>query len=200
MMKYLVCLLLPFDFVMIPVVAVLAIFGRYPKWFITPDDPVSPFGLYEPAMRRAYYGTDQLPCVFRDGRVVVVGLGGVPLRPRGLRRWWGDFYWLGLRNRMYGFAYAFKPSCLMPGPDLTYRHLAGKARSWFGGYIGGGWVTEMHEVAGHRMWVIKLCNLFGHPFGIMFGYKVDTISKDPYTKRKAINMEGRPVFSIRRLD
>ena len=53
-MRYLVAFLLMFDFVLIPLVAVLAVFGKYPYWVLTPDDPESPFGLYEPSMRKLY--------------------------------------------------------------------------------------------------------------------------------------------------
>ncbi len=205
--KYLVCLLLPFDFLLIPFIALLAVFGRYPRWFVTPDDPTSPFGLYEPAMRRAYYGTDT-PKPMMSGWWHQVG--GRPTyilweRPVGWRRWWGSFLWLGLRNRMYGFAYAMKPACLRPallsqwnaaGNGIatpgTYEHLLVSSRQ-------SGRVT-VFEANGYKMWKVLLCHIGAHPFGIMFGYKVDSIVMDRHTPRKPINMEGRPICSLRRLD
>lgn len=58
-------------------------------WFLTPDDPVSPFGSgttpgasTEPFVQRIY------------ARFGVFA---------------GDYWWLGLRNRAYGLSYALKP-------------------------------------------------------------------------------------------
>jgi hypothetical protein len=51
-------------------------------WFVTPDDPVSPHGQYEPKM-----------CRIRE-------LFG---------NWVADWWWLGVRNRAYGLRYALKP-------------------------------------------------------------------------------------------
>ncbi len=206
MRKYLVCLLLPFDFLLIPLIALLAVFGRYPRWFVTPDDPTSPFGLYEPAVRRAYYGTDQLRFIFRDGRAVVVDLEGSPLLPGLFRRWWGDFYWLGLRNRMYGFVYSCKPKRLMPAVEGNmdayhpYKHAAPGTYEHIRRSSVAGEIVTVFEAGGYRMWKVFLGNVAGHPFGIMFGYKVDSIVLDPHTPRNPINMEARPICSIRRLD
>lgn len=58
-------------------------------WFLTPDDPVSPYGCgttpgasNEPTMHRIYA---------RFGTFI------------------GDWWWLGVRNRAYGLTYALKP-------------------------------------------------------------------------------------------
>lgn len=192
-MRYLAGVVLLFDFLLIPVIALLAIWGRYPKWFITPDDTISPFGLYEPAMRRAYYGTEAPPYAGIGWRHQFGGTS-VELfwpKPTGWRRWWGDFVWLGLRNRMLGAAYAFKPADLCP-ENGTYEHLecSVQERGRLTIYRAGRW----------KMIKIHLCDLFGHPFGIMAGLKVDSICTDRSTPRKACNLEGRPILSIRRLD
>lgn len=71
-------------FAWIPV-SIFAIRGKYPKWLLTPDDTVSPFGQYEPTVKKIYD---------KFGRYA------------------GDLYWLGFRNTLYGLSYAFKPKHL----------------------------------------------------------------------------------------
>lgn len=71
-------------FAWIPV-SIFAIWGKYPKWLLTPDDPVSPFGQYEPTVKKIY---DKCGCYV------------------------GDLYWLGFRNTLYGLSYALKPKYL----------------------------------------------------------------------------------------
>lgn len=96
----------PLAFILVPI---FAIFGKYPWWMLTPDDTVSPFGMYEEAMRKAY----------KKGR------------------WWGDVVWLAWRNRFYGLLYSFKPKDLYPVIDINghncYRHLKRKIenKSWY---------------------------------------------------------------------
>lgn len=68
-------------FAWIPV-SLFAIFGHYPKWLRTPDDPRSPFGQYEPLVKSIYE---------KYGRYI------------------GDLYWLGFRNTLYGISYCLKP-------------------------------------------------------------------------------------------
>lgn len=63
-----------------PLVCLVPQFRR--GWFLTPDDPVSPYGQGEPAMRE---------------RLAKWGV------------YWSDWWWLAARNRAYGLAYAFKP-------------------------------------------------------------------------------------------
>jgi hypothetical protein len=79
MTGFLLFLLTPLAWLLVPL---FAIFGKYPKLFVTPDDPVSPFGQYEPTVRSVYA---------RWGRYA------------------GDVYWLAFRNPLYGLAYLFKP-------------------------------------------------------------------------------------------
>lgn len=141
-------------------VLVLAIRGKYPWWIVTPDDPKSPFGLYEPAMRRVY----------RFGR------------------WWGDVCWLAGRNVLFGLAYYFKP------PELMFSSL---------GVVPGrmdifkrGRVTR-YTFGEYRQWTIELFP----GFGIQVGWKVDGYlghERFASTNREP-SMQGRPIFSIRRL-
>lgn len=65
-----------------PLVFLYAIRGRYPWWMVTPDDPKSPFGFYEPTQRLIYS---------KWGRYI------------------GDVNWLALRNSIYGLRYKLKP-------------------------------------------------------------------------------------------
>lgn len=133
---------------------------------LTPDDLVSPFGQYEATVRKVYE---------RWGRRV------------------GDFYWLGLRNVMYGLRYRFKPLMLYPRIDVTgvlnYAHLHPSAKR-----IVCGRVTK-YQIDNYKMWTIKL----PLGFGIKAGWKIDQMIYDPYTERKPVNMDARPIFSIRRL-
>lgn len=85
-------------FAWIPV-SIFAIWGKYPKWLMTPDDTTSPFGQYEPTVKSIYdkYG-----------------------------RYIGDLYWLGFRNTLYGLSYALKPEYLKS--LVSYRALTRTVR------------------------------------------------------------------------
>lgn len=84
------------DLLALPLVMIFAIRGKYPWWMVTPDDPESPFGSYEPTVCEIY---------------------------EAFGRWAGDVYWLGWRNRMYGVSYHFKPDWLKD-PSIRYRDLS----------------------------------------------------------------------------
>ena len=144
-----------------PLVLLYAIRGRYPAWLITPDDPESPFGQYEPTVRQVY---------------------------RRFGRYLGDVYWLAWRNVAYGLRYKLKPAELLPRTDglgeLNYAHLRravvyGKRVDYF-------------EAEGYPMWRVRL-----GPLIVLAGWKVESIVEDPFTHRAALNMEGRPVFTVR---
>lgn len=98
----------PLAFLLVPL---FAIRGKYPWWMLTPDDTVSPFGMYEEAMRKAY----------KKGR------------------WWGDVVWLACRNRFYGLLFSWKPQELYPYMDVNleynYRHFEGEVK------VGRFWTT-----------------------------------------------------------
>lgn len=77
----------------LPVSMICVGIGKVPWWLNTPDDPHSPHGQYEEAVKAIYE---------RYGNYV------------------GDVYWLGIRNSFYGLAYWFKPDFLK---DLdTYKN------------------------------------------------------------------------------
>lgn len=76
-------------------VPILAIWGKYPWWLVTPDDPVSPFGQYEPTVRKIYE---------KYGRYI------------------GDVYWLAWRNSGFGYSYKLKPDWLKD-PTLLYKDI-----------------------------------------------------------------------------
>jgi hypothetical protein len=142
-----------------PVVTIpFAVLGKYPTWLLTPDDKVSPFGQYEETVRKVYG---------RFGRIV------------------GDWYWLGLRNRLLGLSYKFKPSCLLG--VSSYNHLV---------ILGDG--NKVYLVDGDKTYVEKTISL--GPFKIISGYRLtpvlNTIRED--NPVRPINMDGRPIFSIRR--
>jgi len=136
-------------------------------WFNTPDDPASPHGLYEPKMR-------------------------------GLHRRFGarvaDWWWLGVRNRAYGLAYALKPAHFR---DLTtyddcrcWRGLDGRSRYTV--------VDGYSERAIDFGW----CHL-------LFGYRVTPIYNEIHENARraavgmepvpfrSINMDARPILSLR---
>jgi len=138
-------------------VVICAAVRRYPWFLLTPDDPVSPFGLYEDQVRRVYV---------RFGRYV------------------GDVYWLGLRNCLYGAAYALKPremKGLRNYIDIGIgKRSLGRATCWSAGK--------------YRQWTVRI----GFGFFLLLGWKVDRVVIDPNTYRASVNMDFRPTFSVRR--
>jgi hypothetical protein len=150
-------LLVILGFLVMPLVAVYAIFGKYPWWMVTPDDPVSPFGQYEETVVKQYK----------------------------IGRWWGDFYWLGLRNSLYGLKYKYKPDYLknlssyLPFQRRMKRFVSkNKAVLCLDG------LTETVLSVG--------------PFRIIYGYRLSPIwNWEPSHGMRPINMDGRPIFSIR---
>ncbi len=83
-------------------VPIFAIWGKYPWWMVTPDDPVSPFG--SGTTKTASTEPTQMAVYQRFGRYV------------------GDVVWLGWRNSGYGYAYSQKPDWLKD-PDIKYEEL-----------------------------------------------------------------------------
>lgn len=111
---------------MLAVVVSCAFHGHYPWWVITPDDPVSPFGSYEPTVRKVY-------ATF--GRFV------------------GDVYWLAFRNVLFGLSYSFKPTALFPVND-RYEHLkrAWKKTKYGTRFEAAGYVMRRFELS--KLWVL----------------------------------------------
>lgn len=136
-------------------------------WFNTPDDPASPHGQYEPMMRRI------------------------------LARWGArvnDWWWLGMRNRAYGLAYAMKPAHFRALQSyeacVLWRYSEGRSRfTMVDGYY-------------ERAIVFRWCHL-------LVGYRVTPV----YNERKEnmrraergeapipfrpVNMDARPILSLR---
>lgn len=131
---------------------------RVPWWLTTPDDPVSPYGLYEPAVFRVYE---------RYGKFA------------------GDYYWLAFRNSLYGLAYYLKPDWLkrleVPYSDLAMCRIDGK---WFELITvdGADWELTVH--------LGQLVLIMGRRLSPIW-------NNEPGKLPRAINMDGRPIFSIR---
>jgi hypothetical protein len=130
--------------------------GRYPWWLLTPDDPVSPFGQYEATVRAVYA---------RVGR------------------YWGDVYWLGIRNTLYGLRYALKPARFKGVQDYSAlgRRITPRGR------------LTTFCVEGYVLWQVRLGG-----FDLLAGWMTRGAALDPFTPRQPVNMEFRPVLSVRR--
>lgn len=132
-------------------------------WYLTPDDTESPFGKYEPAMVRRY---------------------------EKWGKYWADYWWLGMRNRGYGFAYDLKPDHfknLTTYADCEVAHYPGR-------------FMRKIVVDGY----VERTFFFGF-FHIILGWRLRPIYDEwvrlwrdgiptPY---RPINMDARPIFSIR---
>lgn len=98
----------------------------------------------------------------------------------------GDIYWLGWRNVLYGLRYQLKPKSLLPQPpDMNYAHLHTSVHKYGPLYV---WMVERYGMLELSMGKIKL----------IAGWKVDRMVDDKLGRREAINMDARPVFSLRR--
>ena len=134
-------------------------------WFNTPDDPASPHGMYEKAMveRHAKWGT-----------------------------YWADWWWLGVRNRAQGLAYALKPE--------HFKRLESYAdcaisRAWKG-------PIRITRVDGFAEFAISL--RFAH---VLYGLRLTPIFNEVTKNRylppaeqipfRKVNMDARPVVSVR---
>lgn len=125
---------------------------HYPWWLVTPDDPIPPFGQYEQKVRTVY------------------------------ERWGprvGDFYWLGVRNRLYGLSRHWTPETFSGSHNipLTTKESWGPVTLYLSrGY----WQLRMHF------------GLFGFYLGSMLEpyYYWEGPFKQP-------NMAGRPICSFR---
>lgn len=144
-------------FFVMPLVAIYAIRGKYPWWMVTPDDPVSPFGQYEQTVVEQY----------KKGR------------------WWGDVYWLGFRNSVYGLKYKYKPDYLKEITSYRPIQLRMKRR------------VSKNKVVLVLDGLTETTLSIG-PFRVIYGYRLSPIwNWEPSHGVRPINMDGRPVFSIR---
>lgn len=141
-------------------------------WFDTPDDNVSPRGMYEERVRKINE---------RFGN------------------WVSDYYWLALRNRAYGYDYAMKPQHFKDMKDYSEIESAWTQTfpRWYGSvryiqvdgfyertYSIGKGKVGFHVITGYRLrpvydeWYNNRFNAAGIPY-------------------RPINMDARPIFSLR---
>lgn len=180
-------------------VPLYAIWGKYPSWMVTPDDPVSPFGSgttkgasNEPTVRKVYA---------KFGRYI------------------GDVYWLAWRNSGYGLAYAAKPDWLKrPGlrymdqriDDERYPPADGHLDK-FGNFVeeapgeGTLWVR-----CPDGTWLWETTRRWG-PIYLITGYRLSAVCMGALEDWRRIaggykpvprplhhpNMDGRPIVSLR---
>jgi len=99
-------------------------------------------------------------------------------------RYWGDVYWLAFRNSNYGLAYYFKPEQFKGLTSYALLPRSVVRKSW-------GW---KYKVAGYELLQVRL------PLGfeLLLGWQVRGAVLDPFGPRSPVNMEFRPMFSLRR--
>jgi hypothetical protein len=167
-------LILLADFLLSLAAPVVTLFYRG-GWFNTPDDPVSPRGQYEPFMQKLQ---------------AKVG------------PWWSDWWWLGVRNKAYGFSYAMKPAIFkglhyssIPPGMLT------SAVKWSGPFL-----CRIIDMLGYSE---KTCTLVVYGFPVVtliYGYRLRPILDEVLRNagrstwdvpHRQINMDARPILSIR---
>jgi hypothetical protein len=165
-------------------VPIFAIWGRYPQFMRTPDDPVSPFGC----------GTTPTASTEATMQWIYAHLG----------RYVGDVVWLGWRNSGYGVTYYCKPQWLKD-PTIRYETLKMRIEGRYGEKRLTFWLqcpdgTWMHETQ----------RRFG-PFVLLTGYRIEPIWNgrmenlnrwvrgEERVPRPGFhpNMDGRPIVSIR---
>lgn len=145
-------------------------------WYNTPDDPVSPRGLYEKA-------------VLRINEWVLAKTGN-----RELANWVSDYWWLGFRNRAYGFDYAMKPAFFR---NLTTYEGLNINLKW-GKFLGFPMRTIWVEGYEER-------TIFFRLFHVIVGYRLrpiyDQVFDAKYLNAKLtyrpLNMDARPILSVR---
>lgn len=129
-------------------------------WYLTPDDPVSPFGKGEAKMTRMYE---------KYGKFIA------------------DWWWLGIRNPAFGLAYKLKPQIFK---DMTtYKNLKHPELE-----VKQGRFLRTITILGYKEYFISL-----KYFHILVGYRLRPIVSSLYDHApyRAINMDARPIFSIR---
>ena len=129
-------------------------------WYLTPDDNTSPFGEYEPAMQWIYktFGT-----------------------------WFGDYWWLGWRNRGYGLTYALKPSQFKNCETYSKFAQTHTTKKIWKDRI----AVRKYTIDGYPEWTFNLVI-----FHIIVGYRVrPAIETRDFVR--PINMDIRPILSIR---
>lgn len=146
-------------------------------WFNTPDNPTSPHGLYEPFMAWLH------------------------LR---LGTWLSDWWWLGFRNRAYGFSYWLKPDVFKGlasygklDYEVRYDELFSISLPWSKRvYVAS---KRTITILGYEEHCASL--LFFH---VIWGYRIrpvyDAIERSQWGIETVVhhpNMDARPIFSVR---
>lgn len=161
------------DLFALPLVMVFAIRGKYPWWMVTPDDPTSPFGQYEPTVREVY---------------------------EAFGRYWGDVYWLGWRNRNYGISYKYKPDWLKD-PSIRYRDLTMYRDEELNTIIlrqPDGTLLREKTIKVGPLYII-----YGHRLRPIWDARQDELDREKQGlplvgwPLKRINMDCRPILTIR---
>jgi hypothetical protein len=167
-------LILLADFLLSLAAPVVTLFYRG-GWFNTPDDPVSPRGVYEPFMKRLH---------------AKVG------------PWWADWWWLGWRNKAYGFSYAMKPA-IFKGLHYASIGVTGATSEvkWRGCFL-----CRTIAVLGYTEETCTLV-LFSYPvLTVIYGYRLRPILDEILRNagrstwdvpHRPVNMDARPILSIR---
>jgi hypothetical protein len=145
-------------------------------WFDTPDDTVSPRGMYEDS-------------IYDLNTWVLEKTGS-----RAIADWVSDYWWLGFRNRAYGFDYLMKPDFFKQLPSYDNLTIGVRNRRVLGVLIRSIWVEGYEEHTLHFKW-----------FHVIYGYRLrpiyDEVFKNKYMNAqipfRPLNMDARPIFSIR---
>ncbi len=163
-------------------VPIFAIWGKYPKWMLTPDDPVSPFG--SGTTPTASTEPTQMAIYQRFGRYV------------------GDVVWLAWRNSGYGYSYSQKEDWLKD-PEIKYENLTVQR-------LEDGRKTTYRVLRPDGTWMQERQYAWG-PFRWLAGYRVQPIYDGALENRARLakgleraprpgfhpNMDGRPLISLR---
>lgn len=149
------------------VAPVVTLFYRKGIW-LTPDDPVSP------------YGCATTPGASREQRMVWI-YDHFP-------KWFGDWYWLGIRNAAYGLAYKWKPDVfknISTYGNIKFEYSDSPRKRVITASVD----TEKYTETTYRL---KICH-------IIVGYRIRPMWETAHNGQpiRPINMDGRPIFSIR---
>lgn len=95
----------------------------------------------------------------------------------------GDIYWLGLRNQLFGLRYALKPARYKGLTSYAHLPRALWKHGWGLRFVADGLTLYKLELG---------------PLVLLAGWAVRGVVLDPNSPRAAVNMEFRPMFSVRK--
>lgn len=164
-----------FGFVLSLAAPIVTLFYRR-GWYNTPDDPVSPRGLYEDK-------------VLRINEWVLKKTNSV-----ALANWVSDYWWLGFRNRAYGYDYAMKPEFFKNLDSYDNLTVGISNRRILGIHVRSIWIEGFEEHTLHFKF-----------FHVIYGYRLRPIYDEVFANKymnaqipfRKTNMDARPIFSIR---